>query len=1043
MKTRLLVVLLCFFGAELYAQAPGNVSTNLRWWLKANAGTFTDNGTTAATNNQAVQQWSDQSLILNHARQATLANKPIYRTNIFNGNPVLTFDTDQFLDQLAVPGIGPTNSMYMFLVFRQNSFVAGGTGDGSGTYIVDRTTATSNLASFKMVNTDKYYYQKRNDANASLTGPVSVTSAQNNTIGIVSYFRNFNVSYGININGRTDATSGGDGDNITGPAIRLGRHTSTTNGGLDGDLAEVILYNSILTNAERLRVESYLAIKYGVTLDQTVSTDYVNSAGITIYPATLTSHDAYDNNIAGIGRDDLSGLNQVASQSSNPGSIVRIFNPGSMVNDEFLLWGNDAPTIWNSTDIPAPYINRISRIWRVFERGDVGTFSISFDLSGLGMDMTDATKFALLVDGDGIFNNATAITTGRAIAGNVVTFTGASITTGQFFSLASSLIPGPGGVAATTVWLRADELVYNNAGTTLATNGQTVQQWQTSGGVTSANATQGTGGNRPTFVTGAANNNPVVRFATTRFLDFGASLGVSSTSDLSMTMAFRPTTVATGTTANTAGGYLFDRTTNTTALTSLKFTTGNTVGFQERTNAGALDGPVTTSSVSTSAMQIVDFYRDYSVRFGIFFNGAQEAILAEAGGALAFPTPRIGASQAGSGGLDGDIAEYIFYTRDITTAERNRIDSYLAIKYGITLNQVSLTNYTASNGAIVYPAASSHSGYISDIAGIGRDAVSRLVQTNSKSMNTGAVVQMQNPSGLADLEFLIWGDDAGSLTSPTASGTDGVVIKRRLSRIWKVAETGEVGTVDISFDLTNVPGAKVQADLRMMIDQDHDGFADNDVVPKTGTLAGQIFTVTGVDLEPDDLFTIGTTNITSTPLPIQLLSFDVSLEKSGVVANWRTANEINNDYFTLERSVDGEKFKEAIRVPGAGTTSDTRYYEAMDNPRTQGIVYYRLKQTDFDGKTSYSAVRKVTLESVPFFANLYPNPAAKGEFTIELPLEAGVSSMVVLNSAGQVVFTGSSTEPVSKWKVSELPAGIYFVKVLTGMGATAMKLVIQ
>jgi hypothetical protein len=1042
MKTGLFVLLLWFLWAGSYAQAPGNVSTNLRWWLKANAGTFTDNGTTAAADGQSVQQWNDQSVVLNHTRQTTLANKPVYRTNIINGNPVLRFAGDQFIDGLAAPGIGPTDHLYMFMVMTQSSYSPGGTSDGNGTFIIDRTSATNNLLSFKMVNGDKYYYQKRNDAGGSLTGPISVTSAQTNTVTLVSFFRNVGVSYGININGRLDATSGGDSENITAPVIRLGRHTSTPNGGLNGDLAELILYNNLLSVADRLKVESYLAIKYGITLDQSVATNYINPTSTIVYPAT-SSHDLYDQNIAGIARDNLSGLVQPASQSSNPGSIVSIFNPSSLDNGDYFMWGNDAPTIWNSTDIPAPFINRISRIWRVAETGDVGTFSISFDLSGLGMDMSDPTRFALLIDANGVFNDATAHTTGRTIVGNVVTFTGASMSTNQYFSLASSLIPGPGGVAATTIWLRADERVYTDAGVTLATNGQTVQQWQTNGGVASANASQATAGNRPTYVTATANNNPVVRFATTRYLDFGGSLGVSSTSDLSMTMVFRPTTVTAGGMTATTGTYIFDRTTATTPLTSLKLSTGNTIGFQARTNGGTLDGPATTSTVSTSAMQIVDFYRDYSVRYGIYYNGAQENTLAEAGGALTFPTPRLGATQAGTNGLDGDIAEYIFYTRDITALERNRIDSYLAIKYGITLNQVSLTNYTASDGVVVYPATSTHSGYVSDIAGLGRDAVSRLNQSNSRSVNTGSVVRVQTPSSLGELDFFIWGDNAGSMTSPTSSGTDGVIIRRRLSRVWRVAERGDVGTVNISFDLTDVPGAKVQADLRMMIDRDLDGFGDNDVAPLSGTLAGQIFTVTAVNLQNNDYFTIGTTNITSTPLPIQLLSFDVSLHKNGVAANWRTVNEINNDYFTLERSVDGEKFKEALRTPGAGTTNETRFYEVTDNPRTQGVVYYRLKQTDFDGKTSYSEVRKITLPSVPFFANLHPNPVAKGEFTLELPLDAGESSIVVLNSAGQVVFSGSSSEPVSNWKVSALPAGIYFVKVLTGMGATALKMVIQ
>ncbi|HNC31596.1 MAG TPA: hypothetical protein PKX08_16415, partial [Cyclobacteriaceae bacterium] len=560
MKNLLLIAVL-LLPVLVFSQSPGGVSGNLRWWLKADAGTFTDNGTTAATDGQNVQQWNDQSTIVNHVRQTTGANKPVYRTGIINGYPVLRFSSDQFLDALASPGVGVTESFYMFLIFKQNSYSAGGTTDGSGTYIMDRTSATNNLMSFKIANTDKYFYQKRNDAGGSLTGPVSVTSAVNDSFVAIDYFRNVGTSYGIYINGRLDVTSGGDSENITGPQLRIGRHTSTANGGLDGDLAEVILYNANLSAASRTRIESYLAIKYGITLDQTTATNYVNSSGTTVYPA-VTSHDLYDNDIAGIARDDNSGLNQPASQSQNTLSIVRISSPSSLDNGDFLMWGHNAPTIWNSTDVPSPYINRLTRIWRAAETGDVGSFSISFDLTGLGIDMTDPTRFALLVDTDGNFSDASAHTTGRTIVGNVVSFTGASINNNDYFSLACPLIPGPGGVAATTVWLRADEDVYVNAGTTLATNGQTVQQWNTRNGLTAATASQSTPANRPTYLTNIMNGNPVLRFSSSNFLDLG-TLGIGTTSDLNMSVVVRPSTLNGGTLTNTTGGYIVDRTTNT------------------------------------------------------------------------------------------------------------------------------------------------------------------------------------------------------------------------------------------------------------------------------------------------------------------------------------------------------------------------------------------------------------------------------------------------------------------------------------------------
>lgn len=1045
---KLLQIAALLLPFSVFSQAPGGVSGNLRWWLKANSGVFTDNGTTSASDGQNVQQWNDQSSVVNHARQITGANKPVYRTGIINGNPVLRFSSDQFLDGLAAPGIGATQSFYMFIVFNQNSYVPGGTTDGNGTFIIDRPTATNNLMSFKIVNTDKYYYQKRNDTGGSLAGPVSITSAPTNAFSLIDYYRNVGVNYGIYVNGRLDVTAGGDSENITGPTIRIGRHATTSSGGLNGDFAEAILYNTALTAADRQRVESYLALKYGITLDQSTATSYVNSSGTTVYPAA-TSHDLYDNDIAGIARDDASSLNQTGSQSQNPLSIVRIFNPSSFDDQDFLVWGHNAPTIWNSTDVPSPYINRLTRVWRVAETGEVGTFSISFDLSGLGIDMSDPTRFALLTDADGNFSDATALTTGRSIVGNIVTFTGASINNNEYFSLACPLIPGPGGVAAPTIWLRADEGVYANAGTTLATDGQLVQQWNTTGGITATNATQATVANRPMYLTNIANGNPVVRFAITRFLDFG-SINISATSDLNMAAVFRPITLNGGALTNTNGGYILDRTTNTTPVFSLKITNTGGVGLQQRTDANPpLGGVSSTSSVSTLAPQIVDFSRDYAVRFGFYYNGALENVLAEAGGPLTFPIPRIGARQGGIQGLNGDVAEFIFFNRDISNSERNRIDSYLAIKYGVTLNQVSLTNYTASTGTVVYPATSTHSTYNRDIAGIARDAASRLNQTNSQSANSNSVVRMQNPSSLDDLDFLMWGSNGGNLSTRNTVDVDGTTIKGRMSRVWRAAETGEAGTVTVSFDLAMV-GAKTQADLRLLIDRDGDGFADNDVAPLTGTLTGDIFTVTGVNFQNNDYFTIGSTNLTTTPLPIELVSFNGSYEQPVVVLDWKTASELNNDYFTIERSASGVQFEELGKVPGAGTTSQPRSYSFVDASPFPKQTYYRLKQTDYNGASEYSEIIRVeTSQDKERKMSVYPNPNTGTEITLTLdnhtPFQLNSLEIVSQQNVMLESFTsgtGSANQYTFKFG-RQLSRGLYIVRVRYNNKLESVKLIVQ
>ncbi len=1045
-----LLLLLLAFVAE--AQSPGGVSSSLRWWLKADAGVLNPS-LSAAADGDAVARWNDQSAVGNNATQGTGGNRPIFRTNIINGYPVLRFSTNQFVDAGAAPGI--TGSFYFFIVLKQSSFTAGGTSDGSGTYIIDRTSATNELTSFKMVNTNKYFLQKRNNNGSGLGGPVSTASATTSAFAIVDFYRNSGTEYGLFLNGVTNGTSGDDGGTLTGPTLRVGRHTSTTNGGLNGDLAEMVVYNANISSTDRAKIESYLAIKYGITLDQTTGTNYVSSAGTVIYPA-LTSHDAYDNDIAGIGRDNASGLNHATSRSQNNLSIMTVSSPSSLDDGDFLIWGHNSPVIWNSNNTPAGYANRLTRVWRAAETNDVGTVSVSFDLSTLGIDTSDPSKFALLIDSDGNFSDATAHTTGRSIVGSVVSFTLASINNNDYFTLATDKVPGPGGVAGAVVWLRADMNAYVDAGSTLATNGQTVQQWHNQGTAT-YNVTQNTAGNRPTFVTNVFNSNPVLRFtsggATHKFLDFGA-MGVASSSDLNFIAVLRPSSVANaGSVSDGAGGYIIDRNSGSPSgnpLAGFKLVTPGNFGYQKRNDSGGgLGGISTTSSASLTAPQLVGYYRDYGVRYGMYYNGNQEAATgSDTDGSMTLPNLRIGAHYDGDKGYNGDFAEFVFYNSDLNATQRNLINSYLAIKYGITLDQSSLTNYTASDGTVVYPTTTTHSTYRFDIAGIGRDDVSKLNQTQSRSVNTGSVVTIQNPTNLTDLEFLVWGSNNGSMTSPNTVDVDGALILRRLSRVWKMAETGDVGAVDITFDLSAVPGSKSQSDLRMLIDRDGDGFSDNDVAPLTGTLVGSNFTVSGVNLQHNDFITVGTTSFT-TPLPVQLVAFEANYQSQVVRLNWRTESELNNDYFVVERSSDGENFESLGTTKGAGTVSFSSQYSFTDVSPVGGRSYYRLRQVDFDGAYSFSPIRKIEIDDQLTGVSISPNPSDGGQFSIYRQGDSVEPLAIeVVSSTGVVVFRqllppqekqiGLEISPDSR-----LATGVYIVRLIGNSSISVQKLVVR
>ena len=102
----------------------------------------------------------------------------------------------------------------------------------------------------------------------------------------------------------------------------------------------------------------------------------------------------------------------------------------------------------------------------------------------------------------------------------------------------------------------------------------------------------------------------------------------------------------------------------------------------------------------------------------------------------------------------------------------------------------------------------------------------------------------------------------------------------------------------------------------------------------------------------------------STPLPVTLTEFTANLVKSDAVLNWATASELNNNYFDIERSDDAKKWEAISRENGNGTTQETHYYKYNDanvELLNSSILYYRLKQVDYNGKSAYSQVRAIKL----------------------------------------------------------------------------------
>jgi len=162
-------------------------------------------------------------------------------------------------------------------------------------------------------------------------------------------------------------------------------------------------------------------------------------------------------------------------------------------------------------------------------------------------------------------------------------------------------------------------------------------------------------------------------------------------------------------------------------------------------------------------------------------------------------------------------------------------------------------------------------------------------------------------------------------------------------------------------------------------------------------------------------------------LPIKIEYFEAELYNNVVELSWKTTAEINNDYFTIERSNNGIDFVVIAKIEGAGNSSESHLYSYIDEENLSGINYYRLKQTDFDGKSEYFDVVSITNEVAVAEANIdvYPNPN-NGNFSISINTSK-TTCYSILDSTGRIVSNGTLNSFENNIDISNMPKGIYFL----------------
>lgn len=261
-----------------------------------------------------------------------------------------------------------------------------------------------------------------------------------------------------------------------------------------------------------------------------------------------------------------------------------------------------------------------------------------------------------------------------------------------------------------------------------------------------------------------------------------------------------------------------------------------------------------------------------------------------------------------------------------------------------------------------------------------------------------------------------------------------------VDRFWQINQTGSgTATFDFTYQATELPASPYNTPTSMVA-QFYDPSTNQWLPALTGQSAAA-YTVS-VPTVTSSLFGAWTISATLSPLPLSWIDF--SAKKIGNVAelNWFTSNEINNDYFTIQKSNNGSQFTDEATLDAKEITSGIHSYTYTDLNPYNGKNYYRIKQTDFNGMSSFTNTKCVSMETTlsPIQIHLYNNTVYfntnKNDLTGATVLISDVSGKIVYNEK----ITGDSLHQKAI-DVQGFSSGLYIITIITNSETISSKIV--
>jgi hypothetical protein len=390
----------------------------------------------------------------------------------------------------------------------------------------------------------------------------------------------------------------------------------------------------------------------------------------------------------------------------------------------------------------------------------------------------------------------------------------------------------------------------------------------------------------------------------------------------------------------------------------------------------------------------------------------------------------------------GTISEFNIFSSALSTTRRTLLET----------NQASHYARTISNNKFTPPTSTTYNLFVN---GIGRESSTDSVGGTRSTVGMGVSVTTAATAFLKDNgDYFTYGMNCRTTPHTSVANLPPSVVQR-WENDWYVNKTdvgSNNGLLSIFFDFSDYgvamsPG--VAANYVLLYRSSSVG--NFTIVPSTtvSTVGDRVvFNVDASSITTNHYYTIGTTDVTTSPLPIELLDFNCNIigEKT-VELKWTTATESNSDYFSVERSIDGLNYESIGMANGAGNSVTTLHYSLKDASALSDISYYRLKMVDLDGSYKYSPICSVTNQSSNNNGDviIYPNPTNSWitvDFNHSAYSQPDAYSIMDITGKKIEVNTIKNNNSVII-DMSSLQPGMYMLEVIKGNQKSVKKITLQ